>query len=325
MELLAEVAVASVGALIPIRLEQVRAHNWITVEDGFRTIRLEAAPMPKADGLVRVNARIGDPAGGMPFVEACVVLADAARVPKSADLQFAPLVDPRAPAWTSDELYRTGMFHGPLFHSVDTLLAWDDAGLDARLADTPLDGFFSPDEQRRPLLNPILLDAIGHLTAFWICQYIGPNFSCFPSSIKEIDFYNAAREDSSGSFLAGRIAFEQSGAEPWYLGGEFTCFAADGAPLFRATGWRDRFFEMPQNFCRARGRPREEFYGEEVSEFFCSLPEGALVWRIRRSPRNFWIGPVESGAVFCPALSFRRKNASILDRCSRSFAEQTSG
>jgi acyl transferase domain-containing protein/phosphopantetheinyl transferase len=287
MELLAEVAVASVGALIPIRLEQVRAHNWITVEDGFRTIRLEAAPMPKADGLVRVNARIGDPAGGMPFVEACVVLADAARVPNPADLQFAPLVDPRAPAWTSDELYRTGMFHGPLFHSVDTLLAWDDAGLDARLADTPLDGFFSPDEQRRPLLNPILLDAIGHLTAFWICQYIGPNFSCFPSSIKEIDFYNAAREDSSGSFLAGRIAFEQSGAEPWYLGGEFTCFAADGAPLFRATGWRDRFFEMPQNFCRARGRPREEFYGEEVSEFFCSLPEGALVWRIPAFPAKF--------------------------------------
>ena len=179
------------------------------------------------------------------------------------------------------------MFHGPLFHSVDTLLAWDDAGLDARLADTPLDGFFSPDEQRRPLLNPILLDAIGHLTAFWICQYIGPNFSCFPSSIKEIDFYNAAREDSSGSFLAGRIAFEQSGAEPWYLGGEFTCFAADGAPLFRATGWRDRFFEMPQNFCRARGRPREEFYGEEVSEFFCSLPEGALVWRIPAFPAKF--------------------------------------
>jgi acyl transferase domain-containing protein/phosphopantetheinyl transferase len=287
MELLAEVAVASVGALIPIRLEGVRAHNWITVEDGVRTIRLEATPISKADGLVRVNARICDPGGGMPFVEACVVLAEEVGIADSRDLHFAPLADRRAPVWSSDELYRTGMFHGPMFHSVETVLAWDDAGLEAHLAHTPLDNFFSPDEQRRPLLNPILLDAIGHLTAFWICQYIGPNFSCFPSSIKQIDLYNAAREDTGGGFLAGRIAFEQSGAEPWYLSGEFTCFAADGAPLFRATGWRDRFFEMPENFCRARGCPRDEFYGEEVSEFFRSLPERTLVWRIPAFPAKF--------------------------------------
>ena len=138
------------------------------------------------------------------------------------------------------------------------------------------------------MLNPILLDAIGHVTAFWICQYIGPNFSCFPSSIEAIDLYDAAREDTRGGFIAGRLAFEQSDAEPWYLSGAFTCFAADGAPLFRATGWRDRFFEMPQNFCRARGRPREEFYGDEASHLFGSLPEGALVWRVPAFPAKFF-------------------------------------
>ena len=66
------------------------------------------------------------------------------------------------------------------------------------LADTPLDGFFPPGDRPALLLNPILLDAIGHVTAFWICQYIGPNFSCFPSRIEAIDLYDAAREDTRG-------------------------------------------------------------------------------------------------------------------------------
>ena len=299
MEMLAEVAVASVGRLVPIRLEQVRAYNWIALEDGFRTVRLEALPISGADQLVRVSARIRDGAG-MPFVEAVVVLADAVRTPDAADLQFAPLTDPQDPIWPSDELYRTGMFHGPLFHSLEYLEAWDGTGLDGWLADTPLDGFFPPGDRPPLLLNPILLDAIGHVTAFWICQYIGPNFSCFPSRIEAIDLYGAAREDSRGSLIAGRLAFEQSGGEPWYLSGEFTCFAPDGAPLFRATGWRDRFFEMPQNFCRARGRPREEFYGDEVSQLFAALPDGALVWRIPAFPPRFFDN---SGGIWRRVLS----------------------
>ncbi len=288
MELLAEVAVASVGGgLVPIRFEQLRAYNWIALDEGSRTVGLEAHPLSSADGLVRVTARIRDGAG-MPFVEAVVVLADAARSPAASGLSVPPLTKPQAPIWPSDELYRTGMFHGPLYHSIESLAAWDDSGLDAVLADTPLQGFFPPDNQPALLLNPILLDAIGHVTAFWICQYIGPNFSCFPSSIEAIDLYDAAREDTRGGFIAGRLAFEQSETAPWYLNGEFTCLAADGAPLFHAAGWRDRFFEMPQNFCRARGQPREEFYGDEASHLFGSLPDGALVWRVSAFPPKFF-------------------------------------
>jgi acyl transferase domain-containing protein/phosphopantetheinyl transferase len=288
MELLAEVAVASVGGgLVPIRFEQLRAYNWIALDEGFRRVGLEAHPLSDADGLARVTARIRDGAG-MPFVEAIVVLADAVRSPDPSELQVAPLKQPQAPNWPSDELYRTGMFHGPLYHSVESLAAWDDTGLDATLADTSIEGFFPPGQRPALLLNPILLDAIGHVTAFWICQYIGPNFSCFPSSIEAIDLYAAAREDTRGGLIAGRLAFEQSDTEPWYLRGAFTCFAADGAPLFRATGWRDRFFEMPQNFCRARGQPREEFYGDEASHLFGSLPDGALVWRVPPFPPKFF-------------------------------------
>src|SRR5208283_1295087 len=50
MEMLAEVAVASVGGLAPIRLEQLRAYNWIALDDGPRTVGLEAVPLSQSDG-----------------------------------------------------------------------------------------------------------------------------------------------------------------------------------------------------------------------------------------------------------------------------------
>jgi acyl transferase domain-containing protein/phosphopantetheinyl transferase len=283
MEMLAEVAAASVGGLVPMRLERLRAYNWIALDDGPRTIGLKAVPVFEVDGLIRVSACISDDAG-MPLVEAVVVLAEAPRPPAS-DVQPAPLVEPQPPNTRDDELYMTGMFHGPLFHSVEGVEAWDASGLDAWLADTPLEGFFQPGERPAFLLNPILLDAVGHVTAFWIGQYQPMNFSCFPSSIETIDFYDAGREDTRGGFIAHRVGIEQSGAKfqfrnGEYLNGEFTCFGPDGAPLFRATGWRDRFFEVPTRFFYARFMPRDGFYGDDVSGLFAHLPESGLVWRI---------------------------------------------
>jgi acyl transferase domain-containing protein/phosphopantetheinyl transferase len=279
MEMLAEVASAAVSGLVPIRLEQLRAHNWIALDDGPRTIGLEAVPLSNTDEYVRVSARIRDDTG-MPLVEAVVVLAEAARSPPAADLQPAPLIDPQPSIGRDDELYLTGMFHGPLFQSVAAVAAWDATGLDACLAHTPLDDFFEAGKHPALLLNPVLLDAVGHVTAFWIGQYLGTNFSCFPSSIEAIDLYDAVREDTQGSYIAHRVGADQSSAETSYLNSEFTCFDGKGAPLFRATGWRDRFFEVPTRFFYARFQPRDGFYGEEVSGLFVNLPDNALVWRV---------------------------------------------
>jgi acyl transferase domain-containing protein/phosphopantetheinyl transferase len=286
MEMLAEVAVASVGGLVPIRLEQLRAYNWIALDDGPRTIGLEAVPLSETDGQVRVSARIRDDSG-MPLVEAVVVLAEAVQAPAASDLEPAPLTDPQPSIGRDEDLYLTGMFHGPLFQSVASVAAWDASGMDAWLADTPLEGFFQPGERPALLLNPILLDAVGHVTAFWVGQYLGTNFSCFPSSIEAIDLYDAGREDTGGGFIARRLGVEQSTAEPSYLYGEFTCFGPDGAPLFRATGWRDRFFEVPTRFFFARFQPRDGFYGDDVSGLFSNLPENALVWRVPAFARGF--------------------------------------
>jgi len=208
-------------------------------------------------------------------------------LPPAADLEPAPLVDPQPSIGPDDELYLRGMFHGPLFQSVAAVAAWDATGMDAWLAHTPLDDFFEAGEHPALLLNPVLLDAVGHVTAFWIGQYLGTNFSCFPSSIEAIDLYDAAREDTEGSYLALRVVTDQSSTEGSYLSGEFTCFDGEGAPLFRARGWRDRFFEVPTRFFYARFQPRDGFYGGDVSGFFANLPDNALVWRVPAFERRF--------------------------------------
>jgi len=291
IELLAEVAAALVGGVVPIRLEEVRSLAWIALDDGPRTIRLEAALLSEMEGLIRVSARIRDVAG-MSLAEAVVVLADARRQPDALEVQPAPLMDPQPSIIRDEELYLTGMFHGPMFQSVKSVAAWDAGGVDVWLANTPLDGFFQPGERPTLLLNPILLDAVGQVTAFWICQYLGTDFSCFPSGVEAIDLYDAGREDTEGCFIAGRLGTEPPSVKPHfvnggYLNGEFTCFGYDGAPLFRMTGWRDRFFQVPSRFFFARFQPRDGFYGENMNGLFTGLPDNSLVWRVPAFPAGF--------------------------------------
>ena len=68
-------------------------YNWIALDEGSRTVGLEAHPLSSADGLVRVTARIRDGAG-MPFVEAVVVLADAVRPPDPSDTTIHATCEP---------------------------------------------------------------------------------------------------------------------------------------------------------------------------------------------------------------------------------------
>jgi len=130
------------------------------------------------DGELRVAVRLLR--GTALLFEAEMVAAEGAPLPP-----LAPLAAPEPPRWRDDELYTTGMFHGPLFQGIRRLIAWDGGGLDAELADTPLDGFFGwgPSAPEGLLLNPVLLDLTGHVTAFWIAQGLGTDFSSFPSSI----------------------------------------------------------------------------------------------------------------------------------------------
>lgn len=303
LEMLVEAAVAlasSVGGQMARRLEQVRTFDWVIVETGVDRLTLTAELQAPESGQeadeTRILARVLR--GDVPLVEAIVVLGPSPQMPSRS---LPALTAPRPPVWKDEDLYTTGMFHGPMYHSVASLIAWDDTGIDTLLNDTPLQGFSDQADPAGLVLNPVLLDAIGHATAFWIAQGLGTDFSSFPSSIDRIELCAARREDTGGAQLQARVAFEGGdAATAQFLCGDFTCTGADGQVIFAALGWRDRFFRVPNSFYHARFKPRDSWYGEEVSGLFGDLPDQALIWSV---PKFFDGFLTEAGGIWRKVLS----------------------
>lgn len=296
LEMLAEVAALLAGQPCLVALEEVRAFNWIALDEGVRTVRLEARRLDAVG--TRLHAALYD--GERPLLEGVVVFAD--QPPADPGPLVPPLVERRAPTWRDDQLYTEGMFHGPLFHSVGSLIAWDGGGIDVELADTPLTGFITPGQRPAFFLNPALLDAVGHLTAFWIAQEYGTDFSSFPSSIRRIELLQPNVEATAGCVMRGRMAFLRQGEEPSrFLEGDFDALDTQGRAIFRISGWRDRFFTVPNSFYRARTNPRGEWYGEDWSGLFPHLGDAAVVWHVPAFPAGFL---EDAGAVWKRLLAF---------------------
>ncbi|GMQ83281.1 MAG: beta-ketoacyl synthase N-terminal-like domain-containing protein [Gammaproteobacteria bacterium] len=291
LEMLTEVAGLLATRVHLVALENVRAYNWIALDEGEKTIRLEADRLSGDASIERFHAAIF--AGDDLLLEGDILFSD--EVPGS-EAVLPPLQSPRDPIWQDHELYTTGMFHGPMYHSVRHLLAWDETGIDAELAATPVTGFYDAQSQPSFFLNPVLMDAVGHLTAFWIAQSRGTDFSCFPSRIARIELVNPAEQATEGYRMRGRLAFDdRNGQQGRFLEGNYDCLDLQGRALFRIHGWCDRFFSVPHSFYYGRTNPREGWYGEDWSYLYPDLPDDYLVWNLPSFPAGFL---EDAGAVW---------------------------
>ncbi|MGZ9808959.1 beta-ketoacyl synthase N-terminal-like domain-containing protein [Pseudoroseicyclus sp. H15] len=283
LEIVCEAATLLTGA-VPNALENVRARDWVAFDHGPETLTIEAEVT--GDSRVAVKLRRGEAL----LFEAEAVSDGAGPLPA-----LPPLTERRASTWDDAMLYQTGMFHGALFQCVASIEAWDGHGIDARLADAPLAGFIgdgTPPEGL--LLNPALLDQVGHGTAFWVAMGLGTDFSSFPSAIARIELPDARREDTAGALLAGRLAFRDAEDRPQerpegarFMQGDFDVTAPDGTMLLQVRGWRDRFFDVPHAFYEARYRPRDAFYGAAAPGLFPGAPADVTIWQVPAFPPGF--------------------------------------
>ncbi len=284
MEMVAEAAAALAEKPYLVRLENVQAHDWIALDMDAKTLRLSARRLSADTREERISALIEDE-GGVLFQAEAIFADEVATLPPT----LPQLAAPRRPTFRDDELYTSGMFHGPLFQAVRRLVAWDEGGLDVELGDSLLDGFLEPEERPSFLLNPVLMDTFGHVTAFWIAQHRGVDFSSFPSRIDRIDLCDASEERTAGCVLGGRLSFQSDDrGTARYLCGEYECRAPDGRVLLRASGWRDRFFEVPHRFYHARFNLRDGWYGEDCTMLFPQLPQGTIAWYVPAFPLGFF-------------------------------------
>ncbi len=274
LEMLVEVAALLSRQPQVVELRNITPRDWIALDEGYATVELVARRLGEEGGGERIHAAVYE--SGRLVVDAEVIFSHE-RAEPSASLR--PLANQREVKIGDDELYSKGMFHGPLFQSVRHLIGWNETGMDLELADTDTRGFFTADDQDRPqfLLNPVLLDAVGQLTAFWVGHIKDGRFSTFPSKVRRIELLNPTAQRTEGCTLRGRLQFTDDSRS---LCGDFDCVDRDGNALFRVWEWSDVYLDVPQRFDDVRVRPREGWLGEDWSSLLPGLPTETIVWLV---------------------------------------------
>ncbi len=143
MEMLGEAASSLVPEAVVTRLENVRAHKWISFDRGPVLLELLAQSRDGSqagsgsiafDAQVRLPTDVGDPPNIV--AEGTVVLGRAYPTPPRAEAVPTTAEQPWA---SSAELYGNGMFHGPAFQAVEALKHVGRDAIEATLLGLPAD------------------------------------------------------------------------------------------------------------------------------------------------------------------------------------------
>lgn len=300
LELMAEACVRLAGRRDVRVIEHVKAFDWITLDEDELGFEVLAERLPDGRFAARVQTARGT--------------AISAEFAFDAGLQLPgvpDLAEHRASCLNWPDLYATGMFHGPVFQSMQYVEGWDDGGIDVQLGSCTLDGFFAEGDRPSLVLNPVLLDAMGQVVACWLVQYVGVSFHAFPSTIERLELHETCPADCNGAVLRMRQrpvdgrATDIHAPRAWC----FDCVDAQGRVLMRGQDLVNLFFVAPQAYHDVRcdplggwlGGPAAADAGPEVllwqvplmSEEFCGV-SGAIGLRILahallgRAERDEW-------------------------------------
>ncbi len=288
LELMAEACALLAGRRDVGVIENVRAFDWIALDDGEVTLQVRAEAVSTSvfratvlrDGSPVVSAEFGFDAGWRLGA-------------------VAPLGAVQPSRWAGHELYSTGMFHGPVFQSVREVAGWNGEGIEARLSPVSLVGFFAPGQAAQLVLNPVLLDALGQLIAYWLAQQVGTDFNSFPSTIERVELYRACPTELHGIVMRGRQAPLEAGnndigaPRAW----NFECVDAQGTPLLRVQRLVNVYFPVPHRFYQVRRDPLNGWLGRPSLAF---AEQGIVLWDLPHLPEDFC---AQSSSVFLRILA----------------------
>ncbi|MEO4046069.1 beta-ketoacyl synthase N-terminal-like domain-containing protein [Pseudomonas sp. CAU 1711] len=286
LEIMAEACALLAGSTAINLIENVRALDWVALDCGELTLQVQA------ERVAEHHYRAALHNAGNPVMSAEFRFA--------APLIGTPLAELQGGVgyrWPDHELYSTGMFHGPLFQSIAGIQAWSEQGIDARLASCSTQGFLQDGEPCTLVLNPVLLDALGQLAAYWLAQQVGTDFNSFPSQIARIEIHAQPPADLSGAWLRGRqrpLDAARDGLDAprtW----AFDCLH-EGRLLLHASGFANLFFPVPNAFYQLRREPLNGWLGAPLAS---ALPE-VLLWQLTQLPEDFC---KQSAAIFLRILA----------------------
>ncbi len=287
LEMMAEAAALLSQAPVLNAIESVTAYNWLALDEGSLSVTLQAERIAGDGERFRVQVL----QGGAPSVEGEFIFGQA---PLAAVEPVEPLAAPQPSRWQDEDLYTLGMFHGPLFQSVAHIRAVSGNDIDADLNPTGLEGFFNEGEQPQFLFNPVLLDAVGQVSAYGLSEQYGTDFNCFPSRVERIEFVDPLPAPGVGRVMRGRSREADAGERRFRW--DYDCLDRDGRPLLRIHGWQDRFFAVPHRYFLARRRPIEGWLGEPLQPAGLELGgRDITLWHVPALPQGFLD---DSGGIF---------------------------
>jgi phosphopantetheinyl transferase (holo-ACP synthase) len=246
LEILAEAAVALIPGKTVIGMRHVVAHRWLAFDERPQTIEVTATKIGNEQGIDLVSvylSSLDDPhreASTSPAVEAVVELSETYRVAP----QPLPPTEGAAPLLGSDELYRSVMFHGPLWQGVASVDVIGPKGAAATLQVLPVREYF--DDVIEPVfeIDPVTSDAAGQVIGFWTSEVLDSGRIVFPFLIDRLDVYGPPAE--AGTVVACRTAIELVGAN--LTSSTIDVLYPDGQLWMRLSGWQDKRFDLPRQF-----------------------------------------------------------------------------
>jgi phosphopantetheinyl transferase (holo-ACP synthase) len=263
MEILAEAAALLAPGRVVVGMRDVRAHRWIGVDEQRLALRVVAV----ADGHVgEMHTRIeaaADPADGRevpaaPLVEATVVLGDG--YPDQDVAETFPLWDEGESSWAPGTLYGGhGLFHGPSFQVVQSIDRTGRDGTEATLIGLPARRLLRSDADPGFLVDPVTLDGLGQVVAYWVGDHFQAGRNIFPIRLERLELFG--RGLASGDRATCRVRV--TAVDGQSVRSDIEVVAPGRRLLARMTGWEDRRLELPPSLVDFLAAPEEVLVAAE--------------------------------------------------------------
>ncbi len=241
IEIMAEAATLFMQPKQLVRMKDIRAHQWIQVEN---PVTLEI--IIKRVGPEEVTAELwgaDDPAAKTLFLEGKMEFADSFPQPPAVSPEFS-LTDERTPERTAEQIYQEHyLFHGPRFHNIVQMERMGSDGLVGYLEVLPIDNLFRSNPKPFFIADPFLFDAVGQLVGYWPLENLETGFLIFPIRVKEVQLYCPTRPVSERVKCHLRIREITS----TQIRADIDVIRPNGQLWMRVIGWEDWRFYFPRN------------------------------------------------------------------------------
>jgi len=242
IEIMAEAA----SVLFPdqklVRIENVRANQWICLEDEKHIIlRIEAEILSPGSAQVQIQKcerKEISSSSQTPIITARIFFTH--EYPAAAPCSEFVLEQERTPSHTAEEVYKEHrMFHGPRFQGIISMDKIGENGLKAHLQTLPKNDLFRSYPEPDLKTDPFLLDAAGQLVGYWPVEYLDSGFVIFPIALKTLYIYKDTPPPLAR--LQTRMHIQQITTTKVLA--NLDVFGEDGQLWMQIVGWEDwRFY-----------------------------------------------------------------------------------